>query len=92
MDKNFNYSSLKLGIIGGGQLGKLCHKKPKMGFHVTILDPTFNCPAAQVSDKNIMGGFMIKKIRTISSRKSCYYFWIRTCWYINFKRIIWPWS
>jgi len=24
---------------------------------VTILDPTFNCPAAQVSDKHIMGGF-----------------------------------
>ncbi|CAA6808337.1 MAG: Phosphoribosylaminoimidazole carboxylase ATPase subunit (EC [uncultured Sulfurovum sp.] len=58
MDKNFNYSSLKLGIIGGGQLGKIMSQKAKkMGFHVTILDPTFNCPAAQVSDKHIMGGF-----------------------------------
>ena len=58
MDKNFNYSGLKLGIIGGGQLGKIMSQKAKkMGFHVTILDPTFNCPAAQVSDKHIMGGF-----------------------------------
>ena len=29
MDKNFNYSSLKLGIIGGGQLGKIMSKKAK---------------------------------------------------------------
>jgi len=58
MDKDFNYSNLKLGIIGGGQLGKIISQKAKkMGFHVTILDPTFNCPAAQVSDKHIIGGF-----------------------------------
>lgn len=62
MDKNFNYSNLKLGIIGGGQLGKIMSQKAKkMGFHVTILDPTFNCPAAQVSDKHIMGGFYDKE-------------------------------
>lgn len=62
MDKNFNYSGLKLGIIGGGQLGKIMSQKAKkMGFHVTILDPTFNCPAAQVSDKHIMGGFHDKE-------------------------------
>lgn len=58
MDKNSNYSNIKLGIIGGGQLGKIMSQKAKkMGFHVTILDPTFNCPAAQVSDKHIVGGF-----------------------------------
>lgn len=62
MDRNFNYSNLKLGIIGGGQLGKIMSQKAKkMGFHVTILDPTFNCPAAQVSDKHIMGGFHDKE-------------------------------
>lgn len=62
MDQNFNYSNLKLGIIGGGQLGKIMSQKAKkMGFHVTILDPTFNCPAAQVSDKHIMGGFHDKE-------------------------------
>ena len=58
MDKDFNYFNLKLGIIGGGQLGKIMSQKAKkMGFHVTILDPTFNCPAAQVSDRHILGGF-----------------------------------
>jgi 5-(carboxyamino)imidazole ribonucleotide synthase len=62
VEKNFNYSSLKLGIIGGGQLGKIMSQKAKkMGFHVTILDPTYNCPAAQVSDKHIMGGFHDKE-------------------------------
>jgi len=62
MDKNFNYSNLKLGIIGGGQLGKIMSQKAKkMGFHVTILDPTYNSPAAQVSDKHIIGGFHDKE-------------------------------
>lgn len=61
MNKDFNYSNLKLGIIGGGQLGKIMSQKAKkMGFHVTILDPTYNCPAAQVSDKHIIGGFYDK--------------------------------
>lgn len=61
MDKDFNYSNLKLGIIGGGQLGKIMSQKAKkMGFHVTILDPTHNCPAAQVSDKHIIGSFYDK--------------------------------
>jgi 5-(carboxyamino)imidazole ribonucleotide synthase len=58
MNRTFNYSTLKVGIIGGGQLGKImAQKAKKMGFHVTILDPTPNCPAAQVSDKQIIGGF-----------------------------------
>lgn len=58
MTKCFNYSGLKLGIIGGGQLGKIMSQKAKkMGFNVTILDPTYNCPAAQVSDKHIVADF-----------------------------------
>ena len=62
MDKNFNYSSLKLGIIGGGQLGKIMSQKAKkLGFHVTIFDPTPNCPAAQVSDRQIVAGFYDKE-------------------------------
>lgn len=47
---------MKIGIIGGGQLGKnMAQEAKKMGFYVTILDPTPNCPAAQVSDKQIVG-------------------------------------
>jgi len=62
MNKDFNYSNLKIGIIGGGQLGKIMSQKAKkMGFHVTILDPTLNCPAAQVSDNHILGGFYDKE-------------------------------
>lgn len=62
MDSSFNYSTLKIGIIGGGQLGKIMSQKAKkMGFNVTILDPTPNCPAAQVSDRQIIGGFYDKE-------------------------------
>ena len=33
MNKDFNYSGLKIGIIGGGQLGKIMSQKAKkMGF------------------------------------------------------------
>ncbi|MEA1919716.1 MAG: 5-(carboxyamino)imidazole ribonucleotide synthase [Campylobacterota bacterium] len=39
----------------------MSQKAKKMGFHVTILDPTYNCPAAQVSDKHIIGGFHDKE-------------------------------
>lgn len=29
MNRNFNYSNLKLGIIGGGQLGKIMSQEAK---------------------------------------------------------------
>lgn len=45
-----------LGIIGGGQLGRmLSFSAKKMGLKVVILDPTPNSPAAQVSDEQIIG-------------------------------------
>lgn len=54
----FHYPLAKIGIIGGGQLGKMMTQKAKkMGFYVTILDPTPHCPAAKVADKQIVGGF-----------------------------------
>ena len=50
------YPLLKLGIIGGGQLGKMTAQVAKqMGFYVTILDPTPHCPAAQIADQHIVG-------------------------------------
>ncbi|GIM29155.1 N5-carboxyaminoimidazole ribonucleotide synthase [Clostridium polyendosporum] len=46
----------KIGIIGGGQLGKmLAFEAKRMGYTVIILDPTQNCPAGQVADKQIVG-------------------------------------
>lgn len=48
----------RLGIIGGGQLGKMLAQKAKqMGLRVFILDPTPDAPAAQTADEQILGGF-----------------------------------
>ncbi|MCW1949390.1 MAG: 5-(carboxyamino)imidazole ribonucleotide synthase [Candidatus Shapirobacteria bacterium] len=48
----------RIGIVGGGQLGRmLTFEAKKMGFNVTILDPTLHSPAGQVADKQIIGSF-----------------------------------
>ncbi len=48
----------RIGIIGGGQLAKMMTlAAKKMGFNVVVLDPTPNCPAAQVADNQIVSGF-----------------------------------
>ncbi len=58
----FNLQSTKIGIIGGGQLGKMMTQAAKkMGFYVIVLDPTPNCPAAQVADSQIVGDFFDKE-------------------------------
>lgn len=47
-----------LGIIGGGQLGKMMAIEAKaMGYQVIVLDPTPNCPTAQVSDDHIVANY-----------------------------------
>jgi len=46
----------KIGIIGGGQLGKmLAFEAKRMGYTVIVLDPTPNSPAGQVADRQIVG-------------------------------------
>ena len=48
----------RIGIVGGGQLGRmLAQAAKKLGFHTTVLDPTPNGPAAQVADAEIVGDF-----------------------------------
>ncbi|MEC9489624.1 MAG: 5-(carboxyamino)imidazole ribonucleotide synthase [Halanaerobiales bacterium] len=48
----------KIGIIGGGQLGKMMIlEAKKMGFYVTILDPTKNCPAHSIADQHLAADF-----------------------------------
>lgn len=43
-----------IGIVGGGQLGQMMALRAKyMGFRVGVLDPTPDCPAAQVGDWQI---------------------------------------
>ncbi|WP_010097461.1 5-(carboxyamino)imidazole ribonucleotide synthase [Ornithinibacillus scapharcae] len=47
-----------IGIIGGGQLGRMMSMAAKyMGYNVIVLDPTPNCPAAQVSDAHIIAAY-----------------------------------
>lgn len=48
----------KIGIIGGGQLGKMMIlEAKKMGFYVIILDPTKECPADSIADKHLIADF-----------------------------------
>ena len=43
-----------LGILGGGQLGRMIAiVARRMGYRTIVLDPTPQCPAAQVADKHI---------------------------------------
>lgn len=52
------YPPSTIGILGGGQLGKmLAQEAKKMGYKVITLDPTPNCPCAQVSDEQIVAEF-----------------------------------
>jgi len=47
-----------IGILGGGQLGRmLCLAAKRMGYRVTILDPTPNSPAGQVADDQILAAY-----------------------------------
>ncbi|MGH7493244.1 MAG: 5-(carboxyamino)imidazole ribonucleotide synthase [bacterium] len=54
----FGYPFVRLGIIGGGQLGRMLASKAKqMGLFVAVLDPTANSPAGQWADVEIVGDF-----------------------------------
>ncbi len=60
-----------IGIIGGGQLGRMMAIAAKaMGYRVAVLDPEPDSPCGQVSDKKIVGSYddlsAIKKLAEIS--------------------------
>lgn len=47
-----------IGIIGGGQLGRMMALSAKyMGYNIAVLDPTPNCPTAQVADHHIVAAY-----------------------------------
>lgn len=49
---------VRIGIIGGGQLGKMIAQEAKrMSFEVIILDPSEDCPASSLSDELILADF-----------------------------------
>ena len=65
------YPYQTIGIIGGGQLGRMMGLAAKaMGYCVAVLDPTPNCPCGQVSDVEITAEYNdmegIKKLANIS--------------------------
>lgn len=48
----------RIGIIGGGQLGKMMILDGKrLGIYFVILDPTDHCPAHSIADCHIVAGF-----------------------------------
>jgi len=58
-----------IGIIGGGQLGRMMALAAKaMGYYVAVLDPTPNCPCAQVSDIEITANYNdMEAIKSLAS-------------------------
>ncbi|MCL0070648.1 5-(carboxyamino)imidazole ribonucleotide synthase [Dehalococcoidia bacterium] len=66
----FSGYNQRIGIIGGGQLGKMMTQEAKkMGFYVTILDPTPNSPASQLADRQFVGDFHDRnKIKELVTR------------------------
>lgn len=47
-----------IGIVGGGQLGRMMALSARyMGFRVGVLDPTEDCPAAQVADFQVRASY-----------------------------------
>lgn len=50
--------SKKIGIIGGGQLGKMMILDAKrLGFYCVTLDPVADCPSHSISDEHILAAF-----------------------------------
>ncbi|MCQ4726223.1 5-(carboxyamino)imidazole ribonucleotide synthase [Anaerotignum faecicola] len=60
----------KIGIIGGGQLGQMMIlEAKKMGFYITVLDPTLHCPANTLVDEHIVADFEDEKaIRRLAEK------------------------
>ena len=47
-----------VGIIGGGQLGKMiAHEARRMSLKIIVLDPTKDCPASKIADEQIVADF-----------------------------------
>ena len=63
----------RIGIVGGGQLARmLAFDAKKMGFTVTVLDPTPHSPAGQVCDEQIVAPLDNQKAMLVLADKSDY--------------------
>lgn len=66
-----NYLKTKIGIIGGGQLGQMMLlEAKKLGFYVTVLDPSADCPAHSLCDEHIVAAFDDRKAFKLLADKS----------------------
>ena len=53
--KAMDITQKRIGIVGGGQLGKMMILEAKrLGFYVAVLDPTVDCPASSICDLHIV--------------------------------------
>jgi len=71
MKNNIILPPKTIGIIGGGQLGRMMAIAARyMGYKIAVLDPTPNCPTAQVADVQITAAYddmeAIKELTEIS--------------------------
>ena len=59
-----------IGIIGGGQLGRmLAMSAGKLGFQCVVLDPAERCPAAQVANDQIVAAYDdLAALKTLAER------------------------
>ncbi|MBE9562501.1 MAG: 5-(carboxyamino)imidazole ribonucleotide synthase [Proteobacteria bacterium] len=64
----FPYPFKRIGIIGGGQLAQMSAQVAKtMGFYVTILDSSTQCPASDIADAQIIGSlYDSEKLRALA--------------------------
>jgi 5-(carboxyamino)imidazole ribonucleotide synthase len=59
-----------VGIIGGGQLGKMiAHEARRMSLKVIVLDPTEGCPASMIADEQIVADFKDENAITKLAKK-----------------------
>lgn len=65
-----NILKKRIGIIGGGQLGKMMILDAKrLGFHVATLDPSPACPSHSISDELVVASFDdTEAIRSLAER------------------------
>lgn len=59
-----------IGIIGGGQLGRMMAIAARYnGYRIIVLDPTPDCPTAQVADEQIVAAYDdMEAIRTLTEK------------------------
>jgi 5-(carboxyamino)imidazole ribonucleotide synthase len=62
---------IRVGIIGGGQLGKMIANEAKrMSLKIIVLDPTEGCPASSIADEQIVADFKDENAIMLLAAKS----------------------